>query len=145
MHIIRPLLIGLVIGSLFAPTAFAQAPPSAAGPQTSTSLRDARWTSSSSSGGGHKGGWIGAAIGAGVATAGTYWAAKTYGENEAGGFCEGCFAAWGAIAIPAGALVGAIVGSLIDRDNASRAPYGKTVVAPVVGPRGGGVLVSIRY
>jgi hypothetical protein len=93
--------------------------------------------------------WIGALIGAGGAAAVTYWAAKTYGENEAGGFCEQCFAQWGAFAIPAGALVGALVGWTVSQSagpQAGTAPVPrKTLVAPIVARRGGGVAVAIRY
>lgn len=35
-------------------------------------------------------------------------------ENETGEFCGPCFVQWGAIAVPAGAGVGALIGLLID-------------------------------
>ena len=91
--------------------------------------------------------FIGAMIGAGSAAAVTYWAAKSYGENEAGGFCEGCFLQWGAWAIPAGALVGAAVGSVISHvASPQRSPRpGQAFVAPVAGRRAAGVVVSFRY
>lgn len=93
-----------------------------------------------------KGTWIGALIGASGAAAVTYWAAKTYGENEAGGFCEPCFVQWGAWTIPAGALVGAVIGSQLSRSIAPHhgPPSRQTLVAPIVARRGGGVVVSIR-
>jgi hypothetical protein len=99
--------------------------------------------------GGKKGPWIGALIGAGGAAAVTYWAAKTYGENEPGGFCEQCFVQWGAFAIPAGALVGAVVGWTISHTAgphpSTAPPPRKALIAPVAGRRGGGVVVSVRY
>lgn len=59
---------------------------------------------------------IGWSVLAGViaATSATAWAAQSYGENEGGKFCTNCFVQWGAVAIPAGAGIGALVGLAID-------------------------------
>lgn len=58
-------------------------------------------------------GWgIAAGIVAGAAV--TAYGAQRSGENETGQFCTSCFVQWGAIAVPAGAGVGALVGLLID-------------------------------
>ena len=96
---------------------------------------------------GAKGALIGAIVGGASATAVVYWAAKTYGENEAGGFCGNCFTVWGTLAIPAGAAAGAAIGYGIGRASAPQyaAPVPRTVVAPVIGRRGGGLVVSVRY
>jgi hypothetical protein len=94
-----------------------------------------------------KGALIGAIVGGLSATAFVYWAAKSYGENEAGGFCGNCFAVWGTWGIPAGALAGAGIGYGISkarsRQYAPRAP--RTFVAPVIGRRAGGVTMTVRY
>jgi hypothetical protein len=76
-----------------------------------------------------------------------YSVAKTYGENESGGFCGGCFAAWGAWAIPAGALGGTAIGYGIAKASSPQfAPaVPRTVIAPVVGRRGGGLVMTVRY
>ena len=99
-------------------------------------------------GGGQKGAAIGALVGAGVAAGITYWAASDYGNNEGGRFCTGCFVQWGAVTIPAGALVGAIVGhfvggSLSAPQQGPRRP--EAWLAPAIGRHGGGAVLSIRY
>jgi hypothetical protein len=93
-----------------------------------------------------KGALIGAIVGGASATAAVYWAASTYGENESGGFCGNCFTIWGTWAIPAGALGGAAIGYAIGKTSSPQyaSPVPRTVVAPVIGRRGGGVLVTIR-
>ena len=94
-----------------------------------------------------KGALIGAIAGGAAATAAIYALAKTYGENEAGGFCGNCFAMWGTIGIPAGALAGAGIGYAIAKASSPQyaSPVPRTVVAPVVGRRGGGVVMTVRY
>ena len=52
----------------------------------------------------------GAIIGAAAGIAATAAAASAYGENEGGGFCAGCMVQWSAIAVPAGAGLGAAIG-----------------------------------
>ena len=90
---------------------------------------------------------IGALAGAAAATSVTYWAANLYGNNEGGEFCSACFWTWGAVSIPAGAIVGSLVGKLIGSaaspQSAPRVSH--TFVTPVIGRRGGGVVVSVRY
>ena len=53
---------------------------------------------------------IGALIGGAGAAALTAWAANAYGHNEGWSYSCACFAKWGAIAIPAGAGIGAGIG-----------------------------------
>ena len=92
----------------------------------------------------------GTLIGAGVATAITYAAAASYGKNEGGHFCGGCFLQWGAAVIPVGAAIGAGVGFGIDRMHRTTffeaAPPRRAVVArPLITRRGGGVLISVAF
>lgn len=96
-----------------------------------------------SSKGGRKGGAIGALVGAGAGMAVAYWAASNYGENAPGEVCTRCFWQWSAIAIPVGAIAGYAVGSAIAPQRGPR-PH-ETYVTPVVGRRGGGMMVSVRY
>jgi hypothetical protein len=53
---------------------------------------------------------VGAVVGGLAAAALTAGLARAYGNNEGGRFCGACFAQWGAIAIPAGAGIGAGIG-----------------------------------
>jgi len=96
---------------------------------------------------GARGAAIGAIAGGAGAAAIVYWVASSYGENETGGFCGRCFATWGSLAIPAGAALGAVIGFGINK--ASRPQYApavrRTVIAPVIGRSGGGVVLSVRY
>jgi len=94
-----------------------------------------------------KGAVIGAIVGGVAATAVVYSLAKTYGENEAGGFCGNCFAMWGTIGIPAGALAGAGMGYAIAKASSPQyvSPVPRTVIAPVVGRRAGGIVMTVRY
>jgi len=95
---------------------------------------------------GARGALIGAIVGGASTTAVVYWAAKTYGENEAGGFCGGCFAAWGSWVIPAGALGGAAIGYGIGRASSPQhAPVPRILVAPAIGRRRGGAVITVRY
>jgi hypothetical protein len=125
-------------------------PVGAPGPiATAVAATGGLWTSPAPPGnGGRKGALIGAAVGAGAAAAVTYWAAATYGENEGGRFCTGCFMQWGAASIPVGALVGALVGHALGGSSgapqyAPRTP--RTFIAPAIGRRGGAVTVAVRY
>jgi hypothetical protein len=98
--------------------------------------------------GGPRGALIGAAIGAGTAAAVTYWAAAKYGENEGGRFCTGCFMNWGAVTIPAAALVGALVGHALGGSSAApqHAPRAhRTFITPAISRRGGALTVAVRY
>jgi hypothetical protein len=52
--------------------------------------------------------------GIGAAVAGAALAASEYSRNE-GTSCDRCFVEWSAIAAPAGAGIGALIGYLIDR------------------------------
>jgi hypothetical protein len=56
----------------------------------------------------------GVAIGAASAVVATAAAASSYGENEGGEFCGGCFLRWSAISIPVGVGVGAGIGLALD-------------------------------
>jgi hypothetical protein len=140
------LTIALVAALLPSPAAAADG-PRAEGP-IKAAIRNVTWQAAGASQPHHgRNTFIGAMIGAGSAAAVTYWAAKTYGENEPGGFCEGCFLQWGAWAIPAGALIGAAVGSVISHvASPQRSPRpGQTFIAPVASRRAAGVVVSFRY
>jgi hypothetical protein len=146
------MLAAVLVTSLsIAPLAAAQesAPRQTSMPITAAVRNSVLTPSMPAQSGSKKGTWIGALIGAGGAAAVTYWAANQYGENESGDFCGQCFAQWGAFAIPAGALVGAIVGWNVSRSvgpqPVTARPPRTTVVAPVVARRGGGVVVSVRY
>jgi hypothetical protein len=93
---------------------------------------------------------FGAAIGAAGAFAVTAWAASSYGENEGGSFCSGCLAQWGAIAVPAGAGIGAAIGLAIERARRTTlliAPRPRRTVdlIPLVGRSGAGVVLSARF
>jgi hypothetical protein len=98
---------------------------------------------------GHAALW-GAVIGAASAAAVTAWAAASYGENETGHFCTGCFVQWGALSIPAGAGIGFGVGFAIDRLRQTTAfdpqPWRRSVAAiPLVSRRGAGLLVTTSF
>jgi hypothetical protein len=148
MNNIRPAgALVLAVAFLLPPPAAAQDSAPASGPIAAAVRRTGPLPSSPSGPPSRKGGLIGAAIGAAGAAAVTYWAASTYGENEGGQFCDRCFWTWGAWTMPAGALVGALVGSQIAR-SISPQPTRRardTVIAPVVARRGGGVVVRVRY
>jgi hypothetical protein len=126
---------------------------SASTPAPHTPVRE--WTaheallpsSSTSQSGGAHGALIGALVGGAAATAIVYSAAKTYGENESGGFCGGCFLTWGSWAIPVGAVGGAAIGYGLAKASAPQvaSPVPGTFIAPVIGRRGGGVVMTIRY
>lgn len=82
---------------------------------------------------------IGAIIGAALAAGLTYSAAATYGENEGGGFCGGCFVQWSVISVPVGAAAGAAVGWGIKRAR-------RTVTAvPVFSRSAAGVVVAASF
>jgi hypothetical protein len=91
----------------------------------------------------------GTAIGATTAAVITAAGAASYGENEGGEFCGGCFIQWGALSIPAGAGIGAAIGLLIDqvrRTTLFSAPSRPSLVAaPVFVHGGAGLLVSARF
>jgi hypothetical protein len=141
----------VILCASLSPMSLAAAEEPSAAPRTparSWTAREAlRPSTSPSKSPGAKGALIGAIVGGAGATGLVYWAAKTYGENEGGGFCGNCFAMWGAWAIPAGALGGAAIGYGIGKatspQHAPQVP--RTVVAPVVGRRGGGLVVTVRY
>jgi hypothetical protein len=139
----------VILCATLSPMSLAAAEEPAAVTRTPARLwtaREALQPSPSRSPGAH-GALIGAIVGGAGATAVVFGAATIYGGNEGGGFCGGCFAAWGAWAIPAGALGGAAIGYGIGKASSpQRAPQvPRTVVAPVVGRRGGGLVVSVRY
>jgi hypothetical protein len=90
-----------------------------------------------------KGGAIGALVGAAGGAAVAYWAASHYGENAPGEVCTRCFWQWSAFAIPVGAIVGYAVGYAIAPQRSPR-PH-QALVTPVLGRRGGAVVVSVRY
>ena len=95
----------------------------------------------------HPAAW-GGLIGGGTAAAITVWAAASYGENEGGKFCTGCFAQWSTITVPIGTAIGAGIGFAVDlirRETRTRQTHGRVAVAPVVTKRGGGVFVSTRF
>jgi hypothetical protein len=99
--------------------------------------------------GGHAVGF-GAAIGAAGAFAVTAWAASRYGDNEGGSFCSGCLAQWGAIAVPAGAGIGAAIGLAIEqarRTTLLTAPRPRPTVdlIPMVSRSGAGIVLSARF
>ena len=123
-------------------------PRDAATPVRQWTAREAlRSSPSPSRSAGAQGALIGAIVGGVAATAVVYSISKAYGENEGGGFCGGCFAAWGAWAIPAGALGGAAIGYGIGKASSPQyaSPVPRTVIAPVRGRGGGGVVMSVRY
>lgn len=99
--------------------------------------------------GGHATAW-GTAIGAGAAMSVTYWAAASYGENEGGRFCGGCFLQWGAASIPAGTAIGAGVGFAIERARRRTvfvAASRRTSIAtqPLFVRRGAGILMTASF
>ena len=90
----------------------------------------------------------GGLIGGVTAAGATAWGAATYGGNEGGRFCTGCFVHWSTFTVPAGVAIGAGIGFAVDlvrRQTASRRTAGRVVLAPVVTKRGGGVFVSTRF
>jgi hypothetical protein len=94
----------------------------------------------------------GAFTGATVAAVATFSAAATYGRNEGaegGRMCGRCFMEWSTMTIPIGTAIGAAVGfavQQITRQTDRRPVEGnRIVIAPVVGKRGGGLVVSTRF
>jgi hypothetical protein len=144
----------MLCAAIFSVTlARAEEPSVATRPAAAASAR--QWTareplqsspSQSGSGGAH-GATVGAIVGGVSAAVVVASLAKTYGENETGGFCGGCFATWGVWAIPAGMLAGAAIGHGIDKAASPQhaLPVPRTVIAPVVGRRAGGVVMTVRY
>jgi hypothetical protein len=81
----------------------------------------------------------GALIGAAAALVATAAAARTYGENESGGFCGGCMAQWSVFTVPVGAGVGAIVGYGVKRMRRS------VTAVPVFSRKAAAVVVTARF
>ena len=122
--------------------------PAAGAPARQWAAREPLQLSPSQSGsGGAHGAMVGAIVGGVSAAVVVASLAKTYGENETGGFCGGCFATWGVWAIPAGMLAGAAIGHGIGKATSPQhaSPVPRTVIAPVVGRRGGGMVMTVRY
>jgi hypothetical protein len=150
-----PRLVALILCAAISsvPLARAEEPSVATHPAAAASAR--QWAareplqlspSQSGSGGAH-GATVGAIVGGVSAAVVVASLAKTYGENEGGGFCGGCFAAWGAWAIPAGMLGGAAIGYGLGKAASPQyaSPVPRTAIAPVVGRRAGGVVMTVRY
>lgn len=97
--------------------------------------------------GGHAGVW-GALAGAAGGALAAWAAASKYGENETGGVCSICFLQWGAVAIPAGAAGGALIGLGIERDRREvlyLATAARSRAAWAWNARSAGLQVSVRF
>jgi hypothetical protein len=81
----------------------------------------------------------GALIGAAAALVATAAAARSYGENESGGFCGGCMAQWSSFTVPVGAGVGAIVGYGVKRMRRS------VTAVPVFSRKAAAMVVTARF
>jgi len=81
----------------------------------------------------------GALIGAAAALVGTAVAARSYGENESGGFCGVCMMQWSSFTVPVGAGIGAAIGYGITRARHS------VTAAPMFSRKAAGVIVTARF
>ncbi len=94
----------------------------------------------------------GALSGAVTAAAVTFTAAARYGRNEGaegGRMCGRCFLEWSSITVPVGTGIGAAIGFAVQQIRRQTAPRpvnpSGIVISPIIGKRGGGVIVSTRF
>jgi hypothetical protein len=81
----------------------------------------------------------GALIGAAASLIATALAARSYGENESGGFCGLCMLEWSSFTVPVGAGIGAAIGYGIGRARHS------VIAAPMFSRKAAAVIVTARF
>ena len=81
----------------------------------------------------------GALIGAAGALVGTALAARSYGENETGGFCGRCMMQWSSFTVPMGVGIGAAIGYGVSRARRS------VTAVPVFSRKTAGVVLAARF